>query len=121
MQAGGKRRMDGAERRSHLLDAARRRFAADGYHAATMSSIARDAGVSEPLLFKHFASKEDLFRHAVVDPMLDLLRVHTRVVPAESPLEDHDVALRSFLHTWASLVREERALALTLLAEIGRA
>ena len=55
-------RMAGSARRRHLLSVARQRFAEDGYHVATTSSIAREAGVSEPLLFKHFGSKEELFR-----------------------------------------------------------
>ena len=112
-------RMPGEARRTHLLAAARRRFATDGY-ATTTSSIARDAGVSEPLLFKHFASKDELFRAAIVEPLLELLRTHTDVHPHDEPVADQEAALRSFMHTWAELVREERGLALTLLAELNR-
>ena len=113
-------RMDGAARRTHLLDAARRRFADDGYHSTTMSSIAQQAGVSEPLLFKHFGSKEELFRHAVVEPLLDLLRAHTGEHPSDDPIEDHEHAMRRFFRAWASLVRDERTLAMTLLAELNQ-
>lgn len=114
------RRMDGAARRTHLLDAARRRFADDGYHATTMSSIAREAGVSEPLLFKHFASKEELFRHSIVEPMLRLLRDYMVEHPPDEPIADQEAGLRSFFLAWASFVREQRTVALTLLAEVNR-
>ena len=111
--------MDRATRRAHLLDAARRRFVADGYQAPT-STIARDAGVSEPLLFKHFRSKDELFRHAVVEPLLQLLRAHMDEQPPDEPLSQHDRGLRRFFVAWASLVREERALAMTLITELNR-
>jgi AcrR family transcriptional regulator len=54
-----------AERRSRtraqLLDAAYEVFARDGYHAATLDSIARRADVSKGALYYNFDSKEDLF------------------------------------------------------------
>ena len=112
--------MDAAARRTHLLAAARRRFADDGYHITTTSSIAREAGVSEPLLFKHFSSKEELFRLSIVEPMLELLRVHMGERPPDEPVEDHEQALRSFFVAWAALVRDQRAVAMTLLAELNR-
>jgi AcrR family transcriptional regulator len=54
-----------AERRSRtraqLLDAAYEVFARDGYHAATLDSIAQRADVSKGALYYNFDSKEDLF------------------------------------------------------------
>lgn len=52
--------MGAAERRELLLDAARARFARHGFHGAATAAIARDAGCSEPILYRHFASKRDL-------------------------------------------------------------
>lgn len=43
-----------------ILDAARRVFLRDGYKASTVT-LAREAGVSEGSLFKHFKTKADLF------------------------------------------------------------
>jgi AcrR family transcriptional regulator len=110
--------MAGAARRTHLLAVARRCFADGGFRATTLSSIAREAGVSEPLLFKHFESKEELFRLSIVEPMLELLRARAAEHPADEPVEDQQLALRAFLVTWAELVRDERSLALTLLADL---
>ena len=115
------KRMDGAARRAHLLVTARQRFAEDGYHATTMSSIAREAGVSEPLLFKHFESKEALFRLSIVEPLLELLRSHTdSQASGGGSVASHEQAMRRFLVAWASLVRQERGLAMTFLAELHR-
>lgn len=52
--------MGAAERRELLLEAARARFARHGFHGAATAAIARDAGCSEPILYRHFASKRDL-------------------------------------------------------------
>lgn len=112
-------RMAGTDRRAHLLSVARRVFADRGYRATTTSSIARAAGVSEPLLFKHFGSKEELFRLSIVEPMLALLRAHTGEAGSDVPVADHELALRRFFEAWARLVRDERSLVLTLLAELN--
>jgi AcrR family transcriptional regulator len=48
-------------RRGEILVAALQVFAEKGYDAGTMRDIARRVGVTEPALYRHFASKEDLF------------------------------------------------------------
>jgi AcrR family transcriptional regulator len=57
----GKGRMNRAERRSQLLDAAREVFVASGYHAAAMDDIAAKAGISKPVLYQHFPGKLELY------------------------------------------------------------
>ncbi|MFN8223018.1 MAG: helix-turn-helix domain-containing protein [Gaiellales bacterium] len=54
-------RMPAAERRAAVLDAALEVFSAKSYSSATTAEIARAAGVSEPILYRHFASKRDLW------------------------------------------------------------
>lgn len=49
------------ERREALLAAAADEFATRGYSAASMSRIARGAGVSKGTLYYYFEDKEDLF------------------------------------------------------------
>jgi AcrR family transcriptional regulator len=55
------RRRDAAKTRQLLLEAARRRFAEDGYAATTVRDIADDAGVNVALISRYFTSKEGLF------------------------------------------------------------
>jgi AcrR family transcriptional regulator len=43
-----------------LLAAAREQFARHGFHGAATAAIAREAGCSEAVLYRHFASKRDL-------------------------------------------------------------
>jgi AcrR family transcriptional regulator len=54
-------RLPAAERRQALIDAALRVFSSRSYAGATTAEIAREAGVSEPILYRHFPSKRDLY------------------------------------------------------------
>jgi AcrR family transcriptional regulator len=58
-------RMPAAERRQALIDTAIRVFSDGSYRGTTTAEIARAAGVSEPILYRHFASKRDLYLAAL--------------------------------------------------------
>jgi AcrR family transcriptional regulator len=60
-------RMAAADRRRHLVETAIRLFTEGSYHGTTTAEIARAAGVSEPILYRHFASKRDLYLAALED------------------------------------------------------
>lgn len=49
------------EKQDQVLNGAMRVFAAHGYSKASMSEIARAAGVSKPTLFYHFGTKLELY------------------------------------------------------------
>ncbi|MCF6470631.1 TetR/AcrR family transcriptional regulator [Nonomuraea sp. MG754425] len=50
--------------RARLLEAARLRFAREGYDATSVRDIARDSGVDATLIFRYFGSKKQLFEQA---------------------------------------------------------
>jgi len=54
-------RLPAAERRLEVLETAVRVFSEGSYRGTTTAEIAREAGVSEPILYRHFASKRDLY------------------------------------------------------------
>jgi AcrR family transcriptional regulator len=54
-------RLPAAERRQAIVDAALRVFAEGSYSGATTADIARAVGVSEPIIYRHFASKRELY------------------------------------------------------------
>ena len=60
-------RMAAADRRRHLVETAIRLFTEGSYHGTTTAEIARSAGVSEPILYRHFASKRELYLAALED------------------------------------------------------
>src|SRR5215510_8608861 len=54
-------RLSAEERRQAIADAVREVFAAKGFDGTTTRELAKAAGVSEALLYKHFPSKESLY------------------------------------------------------------
>jgi AcrR family transcriptional regulator len=59
------------------LEASTRVFAVKGYAGATNDEIAEAAGVSASVYFRHFRTKGELFREALVQPFVDSLTVFT--------------------------------------------
>ena len=59
-------RMTGDKRREHIIEAAIQTFAKHGFSGTTTREIARASGVSEAMLFKHFATKDELYK-AILD------------------------------------------------------
>lgn len=54
-------RLSAQERRKQIIQIGLHLFAEHKYQGTTMSLIAKAAGVTEPLIYKHFKSKKDLF------------------------------------------------------------
>jgi len=57
-----RKRIAGIERRTQIVTAARRVFSRHGYDGAKTLQIAREASVSEALVYRHFPSKLALYR-----------------------------------------------------------
>jgi AcrR family transcriptional regulator len=77
------------ERREQLiLDVAGQVFARAGYESAPMDEIADRAGVSKPMLYTYFGSKEGLYLAYIERSGGELLE---RLVSA-APLDDHSTA-----------------------------
>ncbi|RLB32356.1 MAG: TetR/AcrR family transcriptional regulator, partial [Deltaproteobacteria bacterium] len=51
------------KKKEALVRTAARLFAERGYEGTTTAGIAREAGVTEPLIYYHFTGKEDLFNY----------------------------------------------------------
>jgi AcrR family transcriptional regulator len=66
-------RLAATDRRAAIVDAALSVFSARTYSGATTAEIARAAGVTEPILYRHFDSKRELFL-ACVDEVWRRLR-----------------------------------------------
>src|SRR5204863_7105786 len=56
-----RQRLTAEARRQAVLDTACRVFARSSYRGATTAEIAREAGITEPILYRHFGSKRDLY------------------------------------------------------------
>ena len=60
-------RLPAGERREQILDVAVEVFAKQGYHATSMNEVAEAAGVTKPVLYQHFDSKQDLYLALIDD------------------------------------------------------
>jgi len=58
-------RLTGEERKAKIIDAALTLFAEKGFNGTKTKEIAEAAGTSEPLIFWHFKSKEEIYREAL--------------------------------------------------------
>ncbi|AWT43292.1 MULTISPECIES: TetR family transcriptional regulator [Streptomyces] len=66
--------------RAAILDAARERFATDGYERATIRAIAKDAGIDPSMVMRYYGNKEGLFAAAV---SIDLRMSELPAVPRD--------------------------------------
>jgi AcrR family transcriptional regulator len=105
--------MSAEQRREHILAASALSLAANGYADTSMDDIALAAGISKPVLYDHFASKEVLY--------LDLLRwLRDRLLSAgkdmmvQAPsVEEGTEAAVSFLFRFAQSSPHEAILLFT--------
>jgi len=93
-------------RRSHVLQTASRVFADGSYRGTTTAEIARAAGCSEPILYRHFSSKRKLY-FACVEYAWDELRTRLEAV---METDDPDVALEALQRDLDALARGKAAL-----------
>lgn len=70
---GRRRLLSREERRGSILRAAARAFARAGFAATSMDDVAAEAGVTKLIVYRHFDSKEELYR-AVLTGVADRLR-----------------------------------------------
>jgi AcrR family transcriptional regulator len=84
--------------RQAILDAARARFASDGFAATTIRRIAADAGVNPSLVMQFFTSKEELFAAVMSIPPKSLARISTVFDGPDEHLGERVV--RAHLEVW---------------------
>jgi AcrR family transcriptional regulator len=94
-----------------ILAAAKKLFITNGYKGTTTIQIAREAGISEMTLFRHFPSKEDVFL-AVIHPLIsfmDALDIHEQ--------SDMRKTVRDLLENRLRFLLEERDLVRLVVME----
>jgi AcrR family transcriptional regulator len=76
-------RLPASERRAAVLECACRVFSRASYHGATTAEIAREAGVTEPVLYRHFESKRDLYLACLTETWNELRTRWEEAIAAE--------------------------------------
>jgi len=99
-----------------MLDVARRLFLEHGFHQTTTRAIAREAEVSDALLYRYFPSKRDLF-DAVLDEGLSHLEPYVRYgAPALAGLRLRET-LEAAAYTTMEIIRRDREVFQLIIAE----
>jgi AcrR family transcriptional regulator len=94
-------RKSGDERRQHVIDAAIETFAAEGYHGASTTMIARRAGISQPYIYALFRDKHELFLaayHEVAE------RIRTRLVAAAEGEDAPEERMRAMGEAYLAMI-----------------
>jgi AcrR family transcriptional regulator len=113
-------RMTGQQRRAQLLDVSRELFAARGFDATSIEEIANRAGVSKPIVYEHFGSKEGIYEVVKDREVQRLIAQVTDSLVGDHPrvlLEQAAYALLTYIETQTDgfriLVRESPVAATT--------
>jgi len=96
-----------AERERQILDAAVAVFGERGYQAASMDVVAERVGVTKPVLYAHFGSKEGLLLACIARARAELLQVTTAA--AASAHRPEEMLRRGTLAFFEYLERREPA------------
>src|SRR6188472_8131 len=80
-----RKRLSAAQRRETIEDAATGLFAERGYQGASIDEIARRSGVTPPVVYDHFASKQDLYRQLLERHFAELRQVWRENFVGEDP------------------------------------
>ncbi|NMA77676.1 MAG: TetR/AcrR family transcriptional regulator [Actinomycetales bacterium] len=102
-------RMPRAQRRTQLLELATRVFTEKGFQSTSMDDIAAAAGVTKPVLYQHFESKESLYVE-VLDIIAESMLAEVRALGEHQG--DTTSRVRSGLHRFYRFVALDNSLRL---------
>ena len=105
--------------RKVILDAARSRFARDGFATSTIRAIAADAGVDASLVMQYFGSKDELFATVMNIGPNTMSRVSDAFEGPANELGER--VTRAFLEVWDGDPQISEPLQALLRAAIGNA
>lgn len=83
------------ERREAILKEAVVLFGETGYSNTTMSSLAKNVGITAGTIFQYFSSKEDLYFSAVLEPLEDIQK---RAVSCLQQEESPDILIKNLVN-----------------------
>ena len=96
---------DPIDKKKRIIDAAIKLFSEKGYHGATTALIAKEAGVSQGIIFHHFKNKEDLFFSLLKEKCnLFMVEFRKRVGNEQNALKKIEIAVLIYVQ----LVRKEK-------------
>ncbi|WND01481.1 TetR/AcrR family transcriptional regulator [Temperatibacter marinus] len=99
------------ERKEKILRTAAKVFADEGYHKASVNTIAAQCDMSKSLIYHYFSSKQDILYHSMIDHVKELDKLAQEVLadtlPAEKKLKR---IIRRYLKIYQDTVAEHHLL-----------
>lgn len=87
------KRLPANERKAQLLDTAAEVFAKYGYSGTTTAELAKAAGVSEPIIYRHFKNKKELFIALVEQSGADTIALWEKELAGATDASDRLIRL----------------------------
>jgi AcrR family transcriptional regulator len=100
-------RLPAAERREQVLDAALALIERDGYGAVTMEAVAREIGVTKPVVYDAFGNRGELLRALLEREEQRAFAALATVIPDLPPDDDPDELLAGALGAFLTTVRDQ--------------
>ena len=102
-------RMTAEQRREQILDVTHAIVDERGFHAVTIDGVAREAGITRPVVYGHFHNLPGLL-HALIEREAERARAQLEeVLPRPAPGGDPVALLVGALEDWLEAVREAPA------------
>jgi AcrR family transcriptional regulator len=98
-----RKRLTAAERRELIEAAATGLFAEQGYRGASIEEIAKRSGVTPPVVYDHFASKQELYKRLLERHFTELHQVWGRHFVGTGPIEQR---IASSFDAWFAYIGE---------------
>jgi AcrR family transcriptional regulator len=111
-----RRRMARADRRDQLVEVAEQVFVERGYGPASMDDVADRAGVTKPVLYDHFGSKDGLLAAVLEGLGEEMLQ---RTLEASAAEQTPEGQLAAGLHAYFQFVEQHRGGWALLLREVA--
>jgi AcrR family transcriptional regulator len=100
-------RLPAAERREQLLDVTKAIVAAQGFHAVSIERVAREAGVSRPIVYGHFTDLQGLLEALVLRESARALGQLQEFLPDDLGAGDPRALLLAGLRGYLEAVRDD--------------
>jgi AcrR family transcriptional regulator len=100
-------RLPAAQRREQLLDVTKAMVAERGFHAVSIEAVAREAGVSRPIVYGHFDDLRGLLEALVLRESARALAQLEAVLPGDLAAGDPRALLLAGLRGYLEAVRDD--------------